>query len=117
MKNTQEEKTLEQEFKDTQQEYIESGCIKFEQDFVSTFEIYKAAKKFAKEDKNVLAASVRKGGQNQIALDFKYDTKNIHDKKRRGNLLEEVFKPFFKEAFGEDYITGWDYSNKTTIIK
>jgi hypothetical protein len=105
------------DFKEAKDENLQSGVLKFSVDYVSTNELYKAVSKWVESDKRVLAASIRGGGSNQHAVDFRYDTSELSEDRKDGNVLYTVFKPFFKEYFGEDYLLGWDYASPTIIVK
>lgn len=108
---------MENDFKDKRQKDLQSGCLKFSTDYVSTQQLFEAAEKWAESDKNVLALAMRQGGHGQIALDFKYDTTDADDDSKRGRSLDMIFKAFFTEYFGNDYMVGWDFSSPTTIVK
>ncbi len=105
------------DFKDCRVEDLESGSLKFSTDYVSTQLLFEAAEKWITEDPNVQSLSIRIGGAGQLALDFRYDTSNEPDNRKRGATLNKIFKPFFTEYFGDDYMVGWDYSSPTTIVK
>lgn len=96
---------------------LQSGALKFETDFVSKFEIYNAVAKWAKEDERLLHATIRHGGDGQIAVDFLYQTEGLPKEKRGGKSLNTLFKPYFQNALGGDYLTGWDYSDNAIRVK
>lgn len=110
-------KNAKKAFEDARNDDLSSGSLKFTATYVSVFQLYQAAKNWVEKDNRVLSASIRVGGKNQHALDFRYDLQGLPEKLRGGQTLEKVFKPFFQEEFGDDYLTGWDHSNPTFIIK
>lgn len=104
-------------FEDANNEDIYSGCVKFSSDFVSRFQLYQAAQEWANSDDRVKALAIRGGGNSSHALDFRYDVSGMGDDVKKGKILEKVFKPFFTEKLGSDYMKGWDFSYPTTLIK
>lgn len=110
-------KNLQKSFENAKQEDLNSGSLKFSVDFVSNFKLFEVATDWLKTDERVKALAIRSGGGNQIALDFRYDTSGLPRGQRRGNTLDKLFKPYFKEKLGGDYMIGWDYGSPTIVIK
>lgn len=107
---------LKDQFTKARKDTLFSGCLKFSTEFISTFDLYKAALAWAESDKRVKALSIRGGGSNQNALDFRFDMEGATEKELRGETLRKVFFPFFEEYFEEGCIEGWDYSNGTVTV-
>lgn len=108
---------MKEDFEKSIHQDIESGTLKFSRNFVSTFQLFTAAKKWVETDDRVLSAAIRPGGSNQNALDFRYNTEGLQDSKKKGSSLHEIFKPFFEQELGDDYLIGWDFGSETVIIK
>ncbi len=104
-------------FEEAKDSTMQSGSLKFDLDYVSTKQVYEAAQKWAESDSNLLLVSVRGGGSNQAAVDFRYLAPELAEGLSGGTLLHSKFKPFFEKVLGGDYIKGWDYANPTYIIK
>lgn len=110
-------KDLQKSFEDATQDELLSGCIKFSTDYVSKAQLYAAAVEWAESDERVKALGIRGGGGGTHALDFRYDASGLDEKTQKGGSLEKIFKKFFSEKLGGDYLKGWDYSIPTVIIK
>ena len=108
------EKTKKQ-FEDSRAQII-SGCIKFSSEYVSYFDLFKACKKWTETDTNVLTLVIRNGGQNQVAIDFRYDVSKMSEAEKKGTA-HTIFKPTLEKLLGEGTIVGWDYANDAYIVK
>ena len=110
-------KDLQKSFEEATAQDLQSGCLKFSSDYVSKAQLYVAAVEWAKTDERVLSASIRGGGGNSHALDFRYDVSGLDKDVHKGGSLEKIFKPFFSKQLGADHMKGWDYSIPTVIVK
>lgn len=110
-------KDLKKSFEEATNENLQSGCLKFSSDYVSKAQLYAAATDWVQSDERVKLASIRGGGGGSHALDFRYDVSGLDKDMQKGASLEKIFKKFFKEKLGDDYIKGWDYSIPTVMIK
>jgi hypothetical protein len=93
-----------------------SGCFKFTTDYVSAYQLYQVAQEWLKTDKNVLQASIRSGATRQIALDFRYDARELSLEEHK-SLFHKNFIPYFKEKLGGDFMPGYDFSADTIVIQ
>lgn len=108
---------LKEEFETQKKDWhIDSGCVKFSSDYVSWFDLFKAVKKWTKEDPNVIYAAIRGGGTMQIAVDFRYDQATLPKDKRDSKFAHKVLKPFFEKELGGDFIDGWDHGSAVTVV-
>ncbi|GAB4160549.1 MAG: hypothetical protein Fur003_4090 [Candidatus Dojkabacteria bacterium] len=104
-----------QAFLDAKKDEILSGSLKFQQEFLSIYQLYEAVKKWCEDDKNVICATVRASG-NEHAVDVRYDL-GAQPEKNRNAFLHQNIKPYFKALLGEDYLHGWDYASGAVVVK
>lgn len=108
--------SIKEQYEKALQPTLVSGCFKFSLDYVSKLQVFEAVQKWCEKDKNVLSASLRAGGSDSVAVDFRYQISGDAEEKS-SQLLHKVIKPFFITALGDDYFAGWDYANSTLIVK
>lgn len=109
--------TLMEAFDNARHENVQSGAFKFSTEYVSYFELFKAAQAWAEDDDNVISLRLRPGGQHQISLDFAYDTTSLPEEDKMGKFEEAIVRPYFKERLGGDFLKYRDYGSTTYIVK
>ena len=99
------------------QDALISGALKFSTDYTSKQQIYEAVLEWVKTDTHILAAAIRGGGDEQIAVDFRYDASHLGLEKGLGSKLISLAKEFFIPKLGERSLIGWDFSSGAIVVK
>lgn len=96
--------------------FLITGTFKFSTEFISTFDLYKAAEKFAK-DERVEMLSIRASGQNNLALDIRFNPGELELDSGYHVFTYEIFKPFFEKELGGDYSTWWELHDTAYVVR
>lgn len=97
--------------------FLITGTFKFSTEFVSIFDLYSAAEKFSEENREVEMLSIRSSGQNMLAVDIRFNPKDYPKESAYHTFTHEIFKPFFEEELGGDYVDWWELHDTAYIIK
>ena len=99
------------------QETLLSGSLKFSTDYVSKQQVYEAISQWVKDDSHVLLAVIRTGGDEQIAVDFRYDGSDMQGERGLGSKMISFFKEYFLPKLGDKSVVGWDFSSDAIVVK
>lgn len=112
MDSSQSQDALKEQFQKAQKANLTSGVVKFNLDYISTYQLYCAVVAWKKEDSNVISTCLRSGGSSgDIALDF------IYSGSRADKVLTKVIRPFFEQKLGGDYVTYYDFADEAIHIE
>jgi hypothetical protein len=107
-----------EDFKSKQTHLLLAGCIKFSLDYISRQQVYEFAKEWAAQDSKVIMATMRGGGNDQEAIDFRYDAIELGDGKGLGSRFLDMMREKIKAKFGSDSsLIGWDFANDAIVLK
>ena len=106
-----------EDHRDKVQETLLSGALKFSTDYVSKQQVYEVINQWVKDDSHVLLAVIRTGGDDQIAVDFRYDGSEMKGEGDLGSQMIRYFKEYFIPKLGQKAIKGWDFSSDSVVIK
>ncbi len=107
--------SIKESFKDSKKLLI-TGTFKFSTEFISIFDLYSASKKLVEDDRFEML-SIRASGQNLLAMDIRFNPKDLKPENAYHIFTHDIFKPFFEKELGGDYITWWELHDSAYVIK
>lgn len=98
--------------------FLITGTFKFPIDRVSLESLYEASSRFVEEYENVEMLSIRPCDNNEwLAVDIRFNPEGYDIDEAYNVFTFDLFKPFFKREFGEDYATWWELHDTVYIVK